>query len=238
MTAWLTLLRTDLLLQARHGFYAASVFLVLTVGGLLLMIPEAARGNAALWVPALFVVNLPITTLFFVAGLILLEREEGTLTALGVAPCGAGRYLGIRVLTLTTLGVLETLLVVVIAFDVGTAGWIAAGAAGLGVFYTACGAGLSARYASVNELILPASVFVTFLLLPLLAHFGVIPRALVLAHPVEPALTLVRAGYVSPAAVDAGYGVVGSLAWGLAAWQWGTWSVARAMRDTRASGGR
>ena len=36
--------------------------------------------------PAILVINLQITTFFFVAGLMLLERDEGTLNALAVSP--------------------------------------------------------------------------------------------------------------------------------------------------------
>lgn len=79
MTAFVTVLRWDIMVQARNGFYWATAFLVLVVGGLLLAVPATARTDAALWVPALIAVNLQITTFFFVAGLILLERDEGTL---------------------------------------------------------------------------------------------------------------------------------------------------------------
>lgn len=238
MRRWLTAVRADVKLQARHGFYAASAFVVVVVGGLLLMIPAQARADHGLWVPALFVINLPMTTLFFIAGLISLERDEGTLYALGVTPVTAGQYLTLRMATLTLLAIIETLAVAAVAFGVGAWPPLIAGAAALGVFYTACGAGLSARYVSINQLILPGSVFVTFLLLPLLAHFGMASRRLFLVHPIEPALTLARASYSGAGAADIAYGTVGSVVWCLIAWQWGTASIARAMRDTRATGGR
>jgi fluoroquinolone transport system permease protein len=88
--AFATALRWDVILQARNGFYWASAFLVLVVGGLLLALPAAARANEAAWVPAVVAVNLQITTFFFVAGLILLERDEGTLAALAVSPFSPG----------------------------------------------------------------------------------------------------------------------------------------------------
>ena len=238
MKRWLAALRADVRVQARQGFYAASVFIVVVIGGLLLTIPAQARADHGLWVPALFVVNLPMTTLFFIAGLISLERDEGTLYALGVAPVTAGHYLALRMMTLTLLATVETLAVAWLAFGVGSWPLLVAGALALGVFYTACGAGLSARYTSINQLILPGSVFVTFLLLPLLAHFGLASRELFLVHPIEPPLTLVRASYSGAPAVDVAFGGVGSLVWCLVAWQWGTASITRAMRDTRATGGR
>ena len=229
--------RYDVLLQARQGFYAATAFLVVVVAGLLLTLPADVRADHAFWVPALFAVNLPITTLFFIAGLMLLERDEGTLAALGVTPVTANQYLGLRMITLVTLAILETLAVVMLAFGSGNA-LMLLGAVALGVFYTGCGAGLTVRYESINELLLPGSVFVTFLLLPVLPQLGLAPREPFLAHPVEPALTLIRGSYRGLSTVDAAYAVVGSIVWGVLAWRWGTSGIARLMRMTAASGGR
>ena len=239
MSAFATAVRWDVVVQARNGFYWATGFLVFVVGGLLLALPESARSNVGAWVPALLVVNLPITTFFFVTGLMLLERDEGTLTALALSPLSAGGYLAARITTLTALAALETLAVVWIAF--GTAGsWlpILAGTAALGVIYTCVGVVMACRYRSVNALLLPASWVVSLLLLPLLEHFGLAPRQLFLLHPVEPALILLRAGYV---AQDSGlviFGVAASLLWGTLAFRWALRRLEQLMRDTRAAGGR
>lgn len=238
MTPWLTAIRYDVIVQARQGFYLASAVMVVMVAGLLLYVPPAARSNHALWVPALVAVNLPITTFFFVAGLILLERDEGTLNALGVSPVTANQYLAVHTTTLVALAAVESIAVVWIAFSLGSWLMVAAGTVALGVFYTASGAGISVRYTSVNELVLPASVLVTFLLLPLLPHFGLLPRTPFLIHPVEPSLTLLRGAYTPLTAVDAVFGGVGSVAWGAIAWRWGSARVARVMRETAATGGR
>ena len=157
MIAFVTALRWDIVLQARNGFYWASAFVVVLVGGLLLSVPEGVRADAAAWVPALLAVNLQITTFFFVAGLMLLERDEGTLTALAVSPFSPAAYLATRTITLTTLAAVETVAVVLIAFGTGGS-WllILSGTAALGVIYTGFGSGVGARYASVNEMLLPA----------------------------------------------------------------------------------
>ena len=239
MTAFVTALRWDMVVQARNGFYWASAFLVLIVGGLLLALPEAARADATAWVPALLAVNLQITTFFFVAGLMLLERDEGTLTALAVSPFSPGSYLAMRTITLTVLAAAESIAVVWAAFGIGGVWFhILSGTAALGVIYTGFGAAMASRYASVNALLLPASVVVTALLLPLLPHFGLAPRALFLLHPIEPALTLIRAGYRAADARELIFGVVGSLVWGAVAFAWGRNRVERLMRDTRSGGGR
>jgi hypothetical protein len=145
MSAFLSALRWDVVLQARNGFYWASAFVVLVIGGLLLAVPEAVRSNQAALVPAIVAINLQITTFFFVAGLMLLERDEGTLTALAVSPWSAGGYLATRTVSLTALAAVET----------------------------------------INELLLPASVVVTLLLLPLIPHFGLGPRAPMMLQPLQ-----------------------------------------------------
>jgi fluoroquinolone transport system permease protein len=239
MNALITLVRWDAVLQARNGFYWATAFVVVVIGALLLNVPEAVRSDRAAWVPALLAINLQITTFFFVAGLVLLERDEGTLTALAVSPLSAGTYLAALTITLTTLAAVETIAIVWIVF--GADGWwvfILSGTIALGVTYTGFGAALGTRYESVNAMLLPASVFVTALLLPLLPHFGLAPRVAFLLHPTEPAFTLVRAGYRSASATEVAYGFLGSIFWSSIAYWWGLRSVARLMRDTRASGGR
>ena len=239
MNALFTLVRWDAVLQARNGFYWATAFVVVAFGALLLNVPEAARADRAAWVPALLAINLQITTFFFVAGLILLERDEGTLTALAVSPLLPGIYLAARIITLTTLAAVETIAIVWIVFGAdGSWAFVLAGTVALGVTYTGFGVAIGTRYESINAMLLPASVFVAALLLPLLPHFGLAPRMAFLLHPTEPALTLIRAGYRATAAIDMAFGVVGSVIWGTIAYRWGVRSLVALMRDTRASGGR
>jgi fluoroquinolone transport system permease protein len=239
MNALIVLVRWDAVLQARNGFYWATAFVVVAIGALLLNVPEAARADRAAWVPALLAINLQITTFFFVAGLILLERDEGTLMALAVSPLSAATYLAAQTITLTTLATVETIAVVWVVFGAGGSwGFILAGTVALGVTYTGFGAAIGTRYESVNAMLLPASVVVAALLLPLLPHFGLAPRVLFLLHPTEPALTLIRAGYRVTAPTDIAFGFLGSAIWSTIAYWWGLRSLATLMRDTRASGGR
>ena len=239
MRAFVAALRWDVVLQARNGFYWASAFVILVIGTLLVAVPEAARANGAVWVPAILAVNLQITTFFFMAGLMLLERDEGTLTALAVSPLTPGGYLATRTVTLTALAAVETIMLVLIAFNAGHS-WllVLSGTSALGVIYTGIGAAVATRYASINALLLPASLVVTLLLAPLLAHVGFAPRSLFVLHPLEPALTLMRAGYVPATAGELAFGAVGSLAWSAIIFLWARRCVSRLMRDTHASGGQ
>jgi fluoroquinolone transport system permease protein len=239
MTAILNALRWDAIIQARNGFYWASAFLIIVISALLLLVPETARADSALWVPAILVINLQITTFFFVAGLMLLERDEGTLNALAVSPLSASGYLAMRTFSLTALAAAETIAIVWIGFGTGGS-WslILLGTAALGVIYTGFGAAVATRYDSVNALLLPASAFVALLLLPLLPHFGLAPSLPFIVHPLEPPMTLIRAGYGVADRIDVSFGILGSFGWSAIAFAWGRSRVGALMRNTRASGGR
>ena len=90
----------------------------------------------------------------------------------------------------------------------------------------------------MNELILPGSVLVTFLLLPLFAHAGLTSHVPFVLHPVEPALALLRGSYGNASALEIAYGMVTGIAWCVIAWRWGSASIGGVMRRTAATGGR
>lgn len=238
MRGFADILRFDVIVQARNGFYWASGFVVLAISALLAASPVAVLNNPGLWVPALVIFNLQITTFFFVAGLLLLERDEGTLTALGASPLSARTYLLARSTSLTTLAAVETLVIVWFGFGFSASWALFAGIAAIGVTYTGFGVAVAARYESINSLLLPASVIVTVLLLPLLGHFDLAPRLLLVWHPLEPALTLLRAAYQPTPLPELTLGAAGSIAWAGVSFSLAENAIEQLMRDTRASGGR
>lgn len=238
MKPLLALVRFDVIVQARNGFYWASGFVVLVVSALLAALPDVVTSAPSLWVPALAAFNLQITTFFFVAGLVLLEREEGTLTALGASPASPRIYMTARTTTLAGLAAVETFVIIWIGFGFSASWWLVAGIVAMGVTYTGFGAALAMRYASVNELLLPASVIVTLLLLPLLGHFALTSSVVWAWHPMAPAIVLIRGAYDPIGLAESILGVVGAMAWATGAFRLATVSAERLMRDTRASGGR
>lgn len=232
VAVFLSALRWDVVWQARNGFYWASAILVLMVGGLLYALPEAARTNHAAWIPAVVVTVLQVTTFFFVTGLLLLERAEGTLTALAVSPASASGFLAVRTMSLTALATIETFAIVWIAFGMTTA-WplVLAATLAMGVIYTSFGVVVASRYTALNTLLLPASMVITVLLLPLLPHAGLAPRAPFLLHPLEPGLTLIRAAYQPTNFAELVFGVAGCALWVTVTFVWGRRAVSLMMRS-------
>ncbi len=184
-------LRCDLRLQFRNGFYYASALLVVASVILLRWLPEAA---VAWLLPVVIFQNVLMNTFYFVAGLILLEKGEGTLEAQVVTPLRAGEYLASKVITLGTLSLVESLLISTVAQGVGP-GLVplALGITLASVLLCLFGVAIVTSYRSINEFLMPSVVYTALLALPLVGYFGIGPQFLYDWHPVQGALELMGA---------------------------------------------
>ena len=114
----------DVRLQYRNGFYWAVAFLVAALLIVITRIPELDWRPV---LPPLVLGNLVTATFFFMAGLVLLEKKEGTLEAQIVTPLTATDYLTSKIATLTALSIAEHVLLALIT--VGRTGSTEASAA-------------------------------------------------------------------------------------------------------------
>jgi fluoroquinolone transport system permease protein len=214
MKRLLSTVRWDVLIQFRQGFYYVSVFFVLVCAVLLRQLPHDGRVNFGIVIPAFMVLNLLVTTFYFIGALVLLEKGEGTLAGLIVTPLRDVEYLLSKILSLLLLALLESLLIVVLsygfAFQVVP---LLAGMILLGALYTLLGFIAIARYDSINEYLLPAGVMVALLTLPLIDQTGLWHSWLFYLHPVQPALVLMSSAFAPLAPWESIYAVLGSLFW-------------------------
>ncbi|HEX7154826.1 MAG TPA: hypothetical protein VF618_25310 [Thermoanaerobaculia bacterium] len=189
-------LANDVRLQLRYGLYAVSALMVLIWGGLVLPLRGVLAAPALL--PALVLVNLIITTFYFMAALVLFEKGEGVLAALVVTPMRSGEYLVSKALSLSLLATAETLLIAAVLFRDVQWSRIVIGALLLGFLYACAGFVMVVRFASIDRFLMPSVVAVTLLLLPLLTHFGLVGHRVVewlmAIHPAEPAMRWMRGG--------------------------------------------
>ena len=83
-------LACDVRLQWRNGFYAVGA----AMGALVcLVLGPLDTSDFGFALSAFTVGNLLTTTFFFVAAMVLFEKEEGTLLARSVSPLRLGEYL-------------------------------------------------------------------------------------------------------------------------------------------------
>lgn len=214
MTRLLTALRWEAVLQARNQFYAVTAVVAAVWIGLLFLLPEAARTDPAALAPAFIALNLQVTAFFFAAALVLLEKGQGTVSALVVSPLRPGEYVSAKGLSLAVLATVENAAIVAVVFGLDLRwGWLLLGTCALALVYAFVGLIAVARFDTINRFLFPSMLYIAFLGLPLLGYYEVVPRWIFAVHPVWPPLVLLEAGCTDVSAGSLMYGIVGSVVW-------------------------
>ena len=211
MTRLTSTMQWDVRLQWRNGFYYAAIAVV--VGWLLIssQIPE----DTLVWLlPMMLMGNMVIGTFYFIGGLMLLEKEEGSLEARTTTPLRPTEYLAAKVATLTGLAVLESSLIVIVSYGVNV-NWLAllTGVVGTAVFFCLAGFIVVVRYDSVNQYLLPSILYVSLLGLPLGTYLAGWSHWLLTLHPMQATLTLLEGAWQPLSWWQIVYGLAYSTLW-------------------------
>lgn len=197
-------LRNDVRLQWRQGFWAAAGFVAALAMIGLAYVPRDVR---VVLLPPVILSNLAVGTFYFVAALVLLERADGSLDALAVSPLRPREYLLAKVGSLALLGIAEHLAIVLIGHGTRFApGALLTGIVIGATTYVLIGLIAVLPYEAMNTFLLPSMAWVTFLSLPYLHYFELVPqpwRALLWLHPLQPSLTWLRISLRGGGAADA-----------------------------------
>lgn len=205
MSRLATAVRGDFVLQWRFGLVAAGAVVLVTFSALLWPLDLSQMGFA---IPTFVLGNLTVTCFFFVAAMVLFEKDDGTLEALVVTPLRVGEYLGSKVATLTVLAVIETVLIIAILYPGPLAllplicGSVAAAAA-----YVLFGFAVAARYDSITDLLFPAVLVNALWGIPVLGSLGVFDHAILYAHPARAMLVWIEASIRTLSAAEWVYAV-------------------------------
>ena len=208
----------DVRLQVRNGFYWAVLFLLTIFAVLLWLLPELDWRPV---VPPLVLGNLVVATFLFIAGLVLLEKDEGTLAALAVTPLAPGEYLASKVATLAGLSLFENVTIAALACGLGLR-WLplVIGIVLASALYCLGGFLVVVRYDSINEFLFPSMLYVTFFSLPILDYAGLWTTPLMYLHPLQAPLVLLKGAIVDLAGWKWAYGIGYSALWIAIAFGW------------------
>ena len=218
MKRLLATIRCDLRLQWRNGFYYATAFVVLIWVAILSQVPRVEFG----WLLAPVVSgNLVLTTFYFVGGLVLLEKGEGTLEAQVVTPLRTWEYLSAKVATLGMLALIENVLLVALAWGLGFGAVpLILGIALAAAMYVLAGFVVVARYRSINEYLMPSVIYTALLTLPLFPALGRWDHWLFYLHPLYAPLVVMQASFQQVEFWLLVYGVLYSGLWIALAYLW------------------
>ena len=205
----------DIKLQFRYGFYYVGAFVVVAIITLASQLPSSFNvENLGQLVAFMLLNNLLITTFYFIAGLVLLEKGQHTLESLVVTPLRRGEYLGSKLLTLTGLACLESslILIAIYGFALNWA-WFLLGLSTMSVVYILIGFALIARYNSINAYLFPSILLTLILNLPALDYLGFFSTPFFYLFPTQPALILLKAAFEPLAGWNILYALLASLVW-------------------------
>lgn len=193
MKRLISTLRLDAILQFRNGFYYAAAFALVIFTLLVLNLPSL---NWRFLLPPLILTNLMIGTFYFMSGLVLLEKGEGTLESLVVTPLGHREYLASKTITLSFLALLENTAIVFVAVGFEFEIFIyLSGCLATALIYSLSGFIAVARYDSINEFLFPSMLYVLFFSIPIVPYFGLWESPIFYLHPLQGPLILMKAGF-------------------------------------------
>ncbi|HSJ27660.1 MAG TPA: hypothetical protein VLB67_05570 [Acidimicrobiia bacterium] len=200
MSRVVALARVDLLLAWRRGVVAAAAIVVLVYVSLLRLVPDAIAATA---LPYLVFSDPAALGFFFIGGIVLADRSDGTAAAVAVSPATPGEILWSRVAVMTALGTFGGLAVGA-GSGVGIRwSWFLPAVVLTAVVYTCFGYSVAMRSRSVNDYFARATAWSIPLFAPL-ALFAVDPGWTPLAMWPSTASLLVLRGAVEPATLSGG----------------------------------
>jgi fluoroquinolone transport system permease protein len=183
----------DVRLQWRNGFYYAAIIIVAMF---LLIFSQVSVASLDWIMPLMLINNMVVGTFYFMSALVLLEKDEGSLEARIITPLRPAEYLAAKVVTVSALALVESVLIVVITSGLHV-NWLplVAGVAATAVFLCLFGFIAVVRYDSINEFLLPSILYVLIVCLPLGAYLAGWDSWLLYLHPLQAMLRLIEGGW-------------------------------------------
>ena len=214
MKRLLTAMKTDVILQVRTQLYTIGI----AVGVLVAVMTSQLSPPDQLFaiIPALMLLVAGGSTLLYVAAMILFEKDEGTLNAVIVSPLRPREYLWSKVITLTALATLESIVMIggamlIISFSsaltLPNLPLLLLGIVAIGVLYTLIGIVLIVRFDKITDFLIPVSGLAIVLQLPFIYFLDWVSGPLWLLIPTSAPTMLMRAAYVPLAAWEWAYAI-------------------------------
>jgi fluoroquinolone transport system permease protein len=211
MRRLLATIHCDVTLQLRQGFYYATAFVLVVCVAIVSRIPTL---NLSWLLPALVLGNLMMNTFYFIGGLILLEKGEGTPEAQVVTPLRTWEYLASKIGTLTLLALVENIVIVILLagfrFDMLP---MATSIVLTSILYCLAGVVAVVRYDSINEYLMPSVLYSSLLSAPLLPYMIQWDGWVLYLHPLQATLLLAQAAFQPIVYWQLIYGVLYPMLW-------------------------
>ncbi len=203
MNRLLSALKTDILVQFRNNLYAigAGISAIVAVALAFLVRPD----QFIFAVPTLILLTVGGSTLLYIIGMVLFEKDERTLGAVAISPLRVSEYLWSKMISLSLLATLEGVVTIVgatgIRFFMGYGIIVPRlvplffGIMAIGIIYCLVGLIMVVRYEKITDVLIPVGLFVGILQLPALYFLDWVQHPLFLLIPTSAPAMLMRGAY-------------------------------------------
>lgn len=214
MTRLLTAMKTDATVQIRNNLYAIGISFAALVAILLAWLAPTDQLPAI--IPALILLVIGGTTLLYVTAMIFFEKDEGTLNANIVSPMRTSEYLWSKIITLTGLATLESVIMIGGAMLImrfwdnivpPNFALLLIGIIAIGILYTLVGILLVVRYERFIDFLIPMAAVAAVLQLPFLYFGNLVKHWIFLIVPTSAPSMLIKGAYIQLAIWEWVYGI-------------------------------
>lgn len=177
----------DFRIQTRYYFWHAAA--VVTAVWLLLLMALSAEA-AVVWIPVLIFGDIGNIGLLFVAGILFLERRQGTLWVSAIMPVSKGLWVAAKLISLTLL--CSICAAVIVFFNVDEVSWPRVIIAIIlsSALFTSIGFLISLPYDRIMNYFFVMALAMGVLNIPIFAHLEIFDHWLMWVLPTQPALWL------------------------------------------------
>ena len=214
MKRFLAALQTDVKVQFRNRLYSLGigVGIVIAIGLSQLASDESLRYV----IPALMLIVVGGSTMVYVGGMIIFERDDRTLDALNVSPLRPAEYLWAKIISLSTLATIESIVMIggamlIMKFSgeitLPRFQYLIAGIAAIGIIYTLLGIILIVRFDKITDFLFPMAAAAVILQLPAFYFLGLVRHPVLLAIPTSAPTVLIQGAYVELTAGEMVYSI-------------------------------
>jgi len=189
-------MKLDVLVQWRNRFYYIGIAMGLLVAFILATFFDAEFIGQAM--PAFFMMTVGGTTLLYIAGIVIFEKDERTLDALIVSPLRHMEYLISKMVTLGMVATVEG--IVVVLFSYGFANMnpvmLIIGIWFMAMQLTLVGLIMIVRYDTITDFLTPVLIIGVVVQLPIFYFINLVDSPLLLLVPTGAPAMLIKGAWV------------------------------------------
>ncbi len=190
---FLSAVHYDLILQYRHYLYHVYVVVTALYVLALYLVPQAGRD---LLLPVMIFADPAVLGFYFVAAMVLYEKDARTLQGLSVTPLRGGEYLLSKAVSLSVLSILASFALAVMTRGIHFNALLLVTGVGLTAStYVLIGFAVVARHDNLSMFLLDSILAMSVLGLPMVGYLGILRTPLYYALPGQPALLLIAEAF-------------------------------------------